>query len=368
MRERTVFNTDIVDFTKEPMFFGRVLNMQRYDEFHYQAFEKLNSIQLGYFWRPEEIALQKDRSDYEHFRPEQKRIFCKNLGSQIIMDSIQGRAPTSVLAPYCSLPELEGCITTWGFFETIHSRSYTYILKNIFPNPAEFFDNEVMADEVIIDRAKVLSKYFNDFQKTADDYFIKGIGSLFEVKKKLVLAIYSVNALEGLRFYVSFACTWAFAEQKMMEGSAKIITLIARDESQHLAITQHIIKNWQRGDDPEIVEILNLPEIKQACQNIYVETVDGEKEWADYLFEEGSIIGLNSKLCQMYVEYLAGKRMKAIGLENIYKIKDNVLPWTSSWLNSGAVQVAPQETENSSYLVGAINPNISTDRFKNFKL
>ena len=364
----TVFNLNKVDATRQSMFFGEQLNMQRYDVFHYPVFDKLDETMNGFFWRPQEISLQKDKGDFEKFRPEQKFIFTKNLSSQIVMDSIQGRSPTIAFLPYVSIPELEASLVTWTYFEKIHSRSYTHILKNVYPNPAEIFDHEVMDDPMIVERAKVMTKYYDDFVNTANDYFIKSEGSLYDVKKKLVLAIYAVNALEGLRFYVSFACNFAFAEQKMMEGSAKINSLIARDESQHLAISQHIIKNWQKGDDAEILEILNLPEIKQECYNIYTETVEGEKAWSEYLFSEGSIIGLNSKLVNMYVEYMAVRRMKAIGMEAPYKIKDNPLPWTAHWLSSSNVQEAPQETEKESYLVGAIQADVNIGRFKDFVL
>jgi ribonucleoside-diphosphate reductase beta chain len=366
---KTVFNLEKVDATKQPMFFGEGLNMQRYDVFKYPVFDKLNETMTSFFWRPQEVSLQKDRSDFALFRPEQKFIFTKNLASQIVMDSIQGRSPTAVLMPYVSLPELEGCMNTWQYFEQIHSRSYTHILKNVYPNPAEVFDNDVMDDQMIVDRAEVMSRYYDDFFNIANNYFIKGEGSLFNVKKKLVLAIYAANALEGLRFYVSFACTFAFAEQKLVEGSAKIISLIARDESQHLSITQHIVKNWLRGDDPEILEILNLVEVKQECLEIYLETVFGEKEWGKYLFSNGSIIGLNNRLTDLYVDYLAGRRMKAIGIEYPGpKVKENPLPWTNHWLSSSSLQVAPQEAEIESYLVGAINPDINVENLRGYVL
>jgi ribonucleotide reductase beta subunit family protein with ferritin-like domain len=366
---KTVFNTNKVDFIKEPMFLGENLNSQRYDVQKYPIFEKINNIMLGYYWRPEEVSLQKDRGDFLQFRPEQKFIFTKNLASQIVMDSIQGRSPTAVLAPYCSLPELEGAIGTWAFFENIHSRSYTHIIRNLYPNPSEIFDKHVMDDPMIINRAKSLSKYYDDFHNTANNYFIKGIGTLTDVKKKLVLAIYSANALEGIRFYLSFACTFAFAEQKTVEGSAKIISLIARDESQHLAITQNIIKNWQRGDDEEITnDILTLPEIKEECTEIFLSTVSEEKEFGKYLFSEGSIIGLNERLGDLYLEFIAGRRMKTIGLKGPYEKRENPLPWTQHWLSSSTVQTAAQETELESYIVGAINPDISPTKFANYSL
>jgi len=375
----TVFNTNEVDIKKQPMFFGAPLGVQRYDTYKYPAFENLTKSQLGYFWRPEEVSLQKDRGDYQQLRPEQKHIFTSNLKYQTMLDSVQGRAPGMAFVPYCSLPELEGCMNVWQLMEMIHSRSYTYIIKNIYSDPSEVFDT-ILRDERILERAGSVTKAYDDFINYAHEY---GQSSAWkdgmrdhpnsewtrkDLKRHLYRAVANVNILEGIRFYVSFACSFAFGELKLMEGSAKIISLIARDENQHLAITQNILNYWKKGDDPDMVEIVKEEELWliQAFKN----TVDEEKKWAEYLFKDGSMIGLNDKLLHQYVEWIANRRIKALGLKPIYDIpaKNNPLPWTEHWISSKGLQVAPQETEVESYIVGGIKQDVTKDSFSGFKL
>jgi len=365
---KTVFNRDKVDFTKEYMFFGADQNTQRYDVFKYPEYDKLNQTMLSYFWRPEEVSLQKDRGDYADFRPEQKHIFTSNLKYQTLLDSVQGRGPCLSFLPYCSNPELESCIVAWDFFETIHSRSYTHIVKNVYPDPAEVFDT-ILDDEKIIERAVSVTKNYDAFNEIADAHFHKGKGTIYDVKKALYKAMMTVNILEGLRFYVSFACTFAFGELKLMEGSAKIISLIARDEATHLNLSTHILKHWAKGnDDPDFVKIAK--ECEEEMYDMWRECVEEEKRWADYLFKDGSMIGLNTNLLHAYVEFIANKRLKALGMKTIYDrpLNTNPLPWTQHWLSSAGLQVAPQETEVESYLIGGVKQDISEDTFKGFKL
>ena len=375
----TVFNTEQVNTKKQPMFFGKPLGIQRYDSYKYPIFDKLTTQQLGYFWRPEEVSLQKDRGDYQTLRPEQKHIYTSNLKYQIMLDSIQGRGPGMAFIPYCSLPELEACMEVWGFMEMIHSRSYTYIIKNIYPDPSEVFD-KIVTDQRILERASSVTGAYDDFINSAHTYdnstmwelATEGhyVGTLErrELKRKLYRAVANVNILEGIRFYVSFACSFAFGELKLMEGSAKIISLIARDENQHLAITQNILNKWKQGDDPEMEEIAR--EEQEHTINMFRKTVDEEKAWAEYLFKDGSMIGLNDKLLHQYVEWIANRRMKSIGIKPIYDIpaKNNPLPWTEHWISSKGLQVAPQETEVESYIVGGIKQDVKKDTFSGFQL
>ena len=375
----TVFNTEEVDTKKQPMFFGKPLGVQRYDSYKYPAFENLTKSQLGYFWRPEEVSLQKDRGDYQSLRPEQKHIFTSNLKYQTMLDSVQGRAPGMAFAPYCSLPELEACMNIWQLMEMIHSRSYTYIMKNVYSDPTEVFDT-ILKDDRILERATSVTKAYNDFVNHAHDYdsgniwrmategHISGTFDRRELKRKLYRAVANVNILEGIRFYVSFACSFAFGELKLMEGSAKIISLIARDENQHLALTQNIINNWRKGDDPDMVDIVK--EEKEWTYEMFDKCVNEEKKWAEYLFKDGSMIGLNDKLLYQYVEWIANKRLRAIGLKPVYDqpLKNNPLPWTEHWISSKGLQVAPQETEVESYVVGGIKQDVKKDTFSGFKL
>ena len=375
----TVFNTQQVDTKKQPMFFGKPLGIQRYDSYKYPAFDRLTTQQLGYFWRPEEVSLQKDRGDYHTLRPEQRHIYTSNLKYQIMLDSVQGRGPSMAFLPYCSLPELEACMEVWGFMEMIHSRSYTYIIKNVYSDPTEVFDT-IIKDERILERAKSVTESYDAFLNHAHDYdsgniwkmategHISGTYDRKELKRKLYKAVANVNILEGIRFYVSFACSFAFGELKLMEGSAKIISLIARDENQHLVITQTILNNWRKGDDPEMQEIMR--EEEEWTYKMFDRCVNEEKAWADYLFKDGSMIGLNEKLLYQYVEWIANRRIKAIGLKPQYDIaaKNNPLPWTQHWISSKGLQVAPQETEVESYVVGGIKQDVKKDTFSGFKL
>jgi len=375
----TVFNTEKVDTKKQPMFFGQPLGVQRYDSYKYPVFDKLTTQQLGYFWRPEEVSLQKDRGDYHTLRREQKHIYTSNLKYQIMLDSVQGRGPGMAFIPYCSLPELEACMEVWGFMEMIHSRSYTYIIKNVYSDPSEVFDT-IIGDERLLERARSVTESYDDFIQSAQSYGtsndwmyrLEGVNSaketLNDVKRKLYRAVANVNILEGIRFYVSFACSFAFGELKLMEGSAKIISLIARDENQHLALTQNILNKWREGDDPEMQQIAK--EEEEWVYKMFDRAVNEEKKWADYLFKDGSMIGLNDKLLQQYVEWIANRRLKAIGLKPQYDISanNNPLPWTQHWISSKGLQVAPQETEVESYVVGGIKQDVTKNTFSGFKL
>ena len=375
----TVFNSQVVDTKKQPMFFGQPLGVQRYDNYKYPVFEKLTTQQLGYFWRPEEVSLQKDRSDYQTLRPEQKHIFTSNLKYQVMLDSVQGRGPGMAFAPYCSLPELEGCMKVWEFMEMIHSRSYTYIIKNVYSDPAEVFDT-ILSDNRILERAQSVTQAYDDFINSAHEYDQSNMwkegwrgsylseSTIYELKRKLFRAVANVNILEGIRFYVSFACSFAFGELKLMEGSAKIVSLIARDENQHLVITQQILNKWRNGDDPDMKKIFK--EEEPWFYKTFENAVNQEKLWSEYLFKNGSMIGLNEKLLQQYVEWIANKRMKAVGLKPVYDIamRANPLPWTQHWISSKGLQVAPQETEVESYVVGGIKQDVKKDTFSGFKL
>ena len=360
------------------MFFGQPLGVQQYTTFKYPVFDKITQTQLSFFWRPDEVSLQKDRSDYPTLRPEQKHIFTSNLKYQVMLDSVQGRGPSMAFLPYCSLPELESAMEAWGFMEMIHSRSYTHIIKNLYSDPDEIFGT-ILGDEKILSRAATVTASYDKFIREAQqfglggwEHALEGAGSAreerYELKRKLFRAMMNVNILEGIRFYVSFACSFAFGELKVMEGSAKIISLIARDENQHLVLTQNIINKWRDGDDPEMKKIYE-EEIEHS-RAMFEKCVNEEKAWARYLFQDGSMIGLSEPLLAKYVEWVCNRRMKAIGLKPLYDIpaSHNPLPWTEHWLKSKGVQVAPQETEVESYVIGGIKQDIKENAFTGFKL
>ncbi|WP_108946586.1 class Ia ribonucleoside-diphosphate reductase subunit beta [Shewanella halifaxensis] len=361
----------------EPMFLGQSVNVARYDQQKYEVFEKLIEKQLSFFWRPEEVDVSRDKIDYAALPEHEKHIFISNLKYQTLLDSIQGRSPNVAFLPLVSLPELETWIETWSFSETIHSRSYTHIIRNIVNDPSIVFD-DIVENQEILKRASDIANYYDDLIKLSQAYHLHGEGNheidgeVIEVnkraiKKALYLCMVSVNVLEAIRFYVSFACSFAFAERKVMEGNAKIIRLIARDEALHLNSTQHILKIMQGGkDDPEMAEIAK--ECEQTAIDIFVKAAEQEKEWAKYLFKDGSMIGLNEHILCQYVEYITNERMKAVNLASPYEEKSNPLPWMKNWLESDSVQVAPQEVEVSSYLVGQIDSSVDADEFADFDL
>lgn len=361
----------------EPMFFGQPVNVARYDQQKHEIFERLIEKQLSFFWRPEEVDVSRGRIDYQALPDHEKHIFISNLKYQTLLDSIQGRSPNVALLPLVSIPELETWIETWSFSETIHSRSYTHIIRNIVNDPSVVFD-DIVVNEEILKRATDISSFYDKLIHDSNLYHLLGEGthtingvthtvSLRALKKTLYLCLMSVNALEAIRFYVSFACSFAFAERELMEGNAKIIKMIARDEALHLTGTQHIINLMRSGrDDPEMAEI--AAECEAECFNLFLEAAEQEKRWAEYLFKDGSMIGLNKDILCQYVEYITNIRMQAVGLIMPFPARSNPIPWINSWLVSDNVQVAPQEVEVSSYLVGQIDSEVSDEDLGGFEL
>lgn len=373
----STFSPSNHDATLEPMFFGRPVNVARYDKQKYPIFEKLIEKQLSFFWRPEEVDLTNDRKDFMGMPEHEKHIFLSNLKYQTLLDSVQGRSPNVAFLPVVSLPELETWFETWAFSETIHSRSYTHIIRNIITEPSEVFD-QIVTNPEIIKRAEAVTRLYDEFIHLVNVFTIHGEGvhtidgvsydvNLYNLKKKLYLTLVSVNVLEAIRFYVSFACSFAFAERALMEGNAKIIKLIARDEALHLTGTQHMLNLMASGtDDPDFKQI--AIECEDQVYAIFREAAEQEKDWAEYLFSEGSMIGLNARILGDYVEYITNVRMKALNLEELFPARQNPLPWMNGWLVSDNVQVAPQEAEISSYLVGQIDNDVDTDDFDGFDL
>ena len=358
------------------MFFDESVDIARYDTLKYPQLDKLTDKQLGFFWRPEEIDVSKDKSDFAALSDFEKHIFTSNLKRQILLDSVQGRGPSETLMPVASIPEIEPLVMTWTFMETIHSRSYTHIIRNVYANPSKVFD-EMLNIKEIVDCAEDISKYYDDFIDSTKWYDLLGEGKhtvngkeviidKYELKKKLWMVLNSINVLEGVRFYVSFACSWAFAELKKMEGNAKIIKFIARDENTHLAASQSILKLLPK-DDADFIKIKE--ECEPAVIDMFVKAVDQEKEWAHYLFKDGSMLGLNERLLSEYIEWIGAKRMRALGYTSPYQVsQSNPLPWTEKWIGGGNVQVAPQETEISSYVIGGVKQDVDNNVLKGLSL
>ena len=372
---KSVFERNTKPSTSRKMFLDGSIDIQRYDDLKYKQIDSQTKRQLGFFWQPDEVDVSKDSRDFKELSDYGQHIFTSNLKRQILLDSVQGRAPALSLLPLASIPELENWLVLWTQNEGIHSRSYTHIIQNVYPDPAVVFD-EMLDIQEIIDCSDSITKDYDRLYEMALYYQLLGPGthevngnkitiSEYELKKLIWMVINSVNVLEGIRFYVSFACSWAFAELKQMEGNAKIIKLICRDENLHLAFTQMMIKLLPK-DDPDFVKIQE--ECEEAVTKMFIEAVDQEIEWAKYLFKDGSMIGLNEQLLTQYIEWIAHKRMGTVGLQSPYSGGSNPLPWTEKWIAGGNVQVAPQEVQLSSYIVGGTKQDVDDDTFKGIKL
>ena len=357
------------DHMKSRLFFDEAPTIARFDRQKYPFLEKLTRNSMGFFWTPEEVDLIKDSKDFRDLSKHEQHIFTSNLKRQILLDSVQGRAPTAAFGPICSLPELENWIVAWTFSESVHSRSYTHIIRNVYSDPSKVLD-EILDLQEIVDCAKDISLYYDKLINFNNELLHTGkigINNLgdYEHKRALWMALMSVNILEGIRFYVSFACSWAFAELKKMEGNAKIIKLIARDENLHLASTQQLLKVLPT-DDPDFAKIRE--HTRDDCVAMFRSAAEQEKAWADYLFKDGSMIGLNRELLSEYVEWITNRRLQAIGLPSLYKTGSNPLPWTMKWISGGEVQVAPQETQITSYIVGGVKKDVDNETLKGMSL
>lgn len=350
---KKIINEDNIDYTKQPLFLGEDLGIQRYDIFKYKKLYDLFIQQLSFFWRPEEINISLDSGQFKELAQYEKDIFTKNLKYQILLDSIQSRGIPSILK-YITNPELEACCKAWEFFETIHSYSYTYIIKNVFPNPSQVFDS-ITEDKEIMKRAQSVTKYYNQLVDGTED-----------IRKKLYLTLISVNILEGIRFYISFVCSYSFAEMGKMEGNAKIISLINRDENLHLSITQNILRILTENESEGFKDVIK--ECEDTVSEMFEMATNEEMDWARYLFKDGSLLGLNDEILTDYMKWLTNKRMKALGFKPLFGKVENPINWINNWTNSKDVQVAPQETEIESYKVGSINHDTANMDFSSFDL
>jgi ribonucleoside-diphosphate reductase beta chain len=356
---KQILNTTTdIDFTNLPLFFGsESLGLQRYDKFRYEKIFNMFKQHISYFWRPEEVNLSKDKADFQSLTEHEKFIFTKNLGYQILLDSVQSRGISNLLEN-CSNQEVELFSKTWEFFETIHSYSYTYIIKNIYANPSEIFDN-ILKDEEIIKRTTSVTHYYDELINSIPDE------SEHDKKKKLYLTLVSINILEGIRFYVSFACSYCFAQNKKMEGNAKIISLINRDENLHMGFTSFLLKTlkeeWSEG----------FQTIASECEplviKMYEDAAKEELEWAEYLFKDGSMIGLNAEILTQYMKWLTNNRMKIIGLEPLFDKIQNPISWINQWTgDSRSLQVAPQESQLQSYTIGSFKQDVDEESWDEF--
>lgn len=377
----SILNKEQVNHLDQPMFFGEDLGMARFESQKHRVFETLTEKQLSFFWRPEEVDLSNDRQEYEALPPHLRKIFDLNLQYQSLLDSVQGRAPTMAFLNIVSDVSLENWITTWAFSETIHSRSYTHIERNLHIDPSEQFD-AIVTNEAIMKRCESITGYYDALIDACHDlkhmvmvaasrgYPTNALENTPEYKEQmrkckvaLYLCLHSVNALEAIRFYVSFSFTFNFAEEmKILEGNAKIMRQIARDETLHMKGTQSMIRLMQMGkDDPEMMEIAY--QYEEEATRIFLSCVEQEIEWAEYLFSHGEVDGVTLKTTIQYIQHLANQRMRAVGLTSPFKDTKDPYSWMQKYLKSDELQVAPQEVEVSSYLIGQINSDVSDDAY-----
>ena len=356
---RHIINTNSdLDFTKLPLFFGSGsgLSIQRYDKFRYEKIFNMFKQHISYFWRPEEVNVSSDRGDFNSLSDNEKFIFTKNLSYQILLDSVQSRGISNLLEN-CTNQEVELFAKTWEFSETIHSYSYTYIIKNIYSDPSQLFDS-ILRDEEILKRASSVTQYYDDLINSIPDE------SEYEKKKKLYLTLVSINILEGIRFYVSFACSYCFAQNKKMEGNAKIISLINRDENLHMGFTSYVLRllkdEWEEG----------FQKVAEDCKDLvikmYADAAQEEIEWAEYLFKDGSIIGLNAEILTQYMKWLTNNRMKTIELEPLFEKASNPISWINAWTGGNSVAVAPQQSEIQSYISGSFKQDVDEEDYSEF--
>lgn len=355
--KKSIINKNQIDYRKSPMFFGKdALSVQRYDQPKYEKIFNMFKQQLSYYWRPEEINLSKDKADFQSLSEHEKFIFTKTLGYQILLDSVQSRGISHLLED-CTNPEIEAFAKTWEFFETLHSYSYTYIIKNVYPDPAQMLDT-ILMDEEIIKRTTSVTKYYDDLiNKIPDD-------SEYNKKKKLYLTLVSINILEAVRFYVSFACSFCFAQNKKMIGNADIISLIQRDENLHMGFTITILKLLNTEKDEGFLKIAE--DCKDIVIQMYKDAAEEEMEWARYLFKDGAMIGLNADILIQYMKWLTNHRVKMIGMEPIFDKTNNPISWMSNFTDTKSTQEAPQEKEKISYVVGAVKQDVDDTNYEDF--
>jgi ribonucleoside-diphosphate reductase beta chain len=338
------------------MFLDGEVTVQRYEEFRQPKIAKYEELQRGFFWVPEEISLTKDKMDHKDATPAIKHIFTSNLLRQTALDSIQGRAPVQIFSPVVSLPELESLVSIWSMFETnIHSKSYSHIIRNVYSVPKEEF-NKIHDTKEIVDMAANIGRHYDALHDLNCRRAMGEDISMHDHKRAIWLALHASYALEAFRFMVSFATSLAMVENKIYIGNGNIISLILQDEILHAEWTAWLINNVTKDDE----DFANLvEECREEVYAMYMEVIQEEKAWADYLFKKGPVIGLNAAILKDFVDYTAFTRLKDIGIKYTEEYpKSSPIPWFNKHLNLGKKQSALQETESTSYVIGAMSSEI----------
>lgn len=335
------------------------VTIQRFEEVKYPKIQKLEQTARGFFWVPEEVSLTKDANDFKDATDAVKHIFTSNLLRQTALDSLQGRGPSQIFTPVVSLPELEALMYNWSFFETnIHSRSYSHIIRNIYNVPKEVF-NTIHDTSEIVDMASSVGEYYDKLHLINCK---KELGHKIDEEdhiKAIWLALNASYALEAFRFMVSFATSLAMVENKIFIGNGNIISLILQDEIMHKDWTAYLINQVVKEDQ-------RFAKAKQECEqevyNMYLDVIREEKEWADYLFKKGSVIGLNSNILKDFVDYTANTALKEIGVKYQQPAPKNTpIPWFNKHSDTSKKQTALQENESTNYVIGIMSDQLNYD-------
>ena len=336
------------------------VTVQRFEEVKYPRLAKYEETARGFFWVPEEISLTKDKIDHKDSSDAIKHIFTSNLLRQTALDSIQGRAPSQVFSPVISIPELEALVSNWSFFETnIHSKSYSHIIRNVYGVPKEEF-NKIHDTKEIVEMASTVGNYYEKLHELncLKEVNLKSVSEESHIKA-IWMALNASYALEALRFMVSFATSLAMVENKIYIGNGNIISLILQDELLHTEWTAWLINNVVK-DDPRF--IVAKQECEREVYELYMDVIREEKEWADYLFSKGVVIGLNAEILKDFVDYTAFNRLKDIGIKyNENHPKNSPIPWFNKHVNINKKQSALQETESTNYVIGVMSDVVEYD-------
>jgi ribonucleoside-diphosphate reductase beta chain len=368
----SLYNTNLIDFTKEKLFFGAGKNSQRFDVLKYPFLDKSNDTQQGFDWKHDEIPLGKDSKDYKTAASTpQKWVIDVTFQKLIFLDSVQGRGPVLIFGQIATLPELENVINVWQYFEgNKHSRTYTEILRSLYTEPDKMFDSAFEIEELQSIAKKIASVYEKTYQSVIE-YVYKTQRNieftkedLHELKKDIIRCLFEINALEGVRFYSSFAAIWAMEKSEgLFPGCSENLQFICRDENEHLALTQNLLKYLRKNEDEEFIEAYE--EIKEELEKRYYEIYFEELDWINFLFKEGSYIGMNDEILKNYLNYLIIRRMKSLGINPTkeklggrYVIK-NPLPWVDRYINMDKNEKLPQEEKILNYITGGIDQDVT---------
>ena len=354
------------DYLNRKMFLDPAgpVTIQRFEEVKYKKIADFEATARGFFWQPEEISLSKDANDFKDASDAVKHIFTSNLLRQTALDSLQGRAPSQVFTPVVSLPELEALIYNWTFFETnIHSKSYSHIIRNIYNVPKDVF-NTIHDTQQIIDMASSVGDYYDKLHELNcfKEINPKTVSETSHIKA-IWMALHASYALEAFRFMVSFATSLAMVENKIFIGNGNIISLILQDEILH--------KGWTAFINNQVIkEDSRFAAIKQECEaevyELYMDVIREEKDWAEYLFNKGPVIGLNANVLKDFVDYTAVAALKEIGIKYQSNApRSTPIPWFNKHVDTSKKQTALQENESTNYVIGVMSDSIDYDQLPN---